>query len=102
LTPEHVYALHAERFEYSQHIIGELGNIKWPSVVRGATDSAIVQENELVRRREPVDKRRIPVCTCRGETIQDHERSTIPNSTISDLGSIDLEFLERLVGHRRR
>ena len=42
--------------DYSQHIVGELGNIKWPSVVRGTTDPAIVDEDQLVRRREPVGK----------------------------------------------
>ena len=66
---EHVCPLDTEHLDYSRGIIGELGNIKWPSVVCGATDSAIVEEDELVGRREPVDKRGIPVCTCRAETI---------------------------------
>jgi hypothetical protein len=66
-----------------------LGNIKWLSVVCGATDSAIVEEDELIGRREPVDKRRIPVRTCRGEAVQDYKRSAISNSTISDFRAID-------------
>jgi hypothetical protein len=94
--------LYAERFHYSRRIIGELGDIKWASVVSGATDAAIVEEDDLVGRRESVEKRRIPIRTCRRESVQDHERSAIPNSMISDLRPIDLEFLERLVGHRRR
>src|SRR5467141_5009606 len=94
---EHVCPLDTEHLDYSRGIIGELGNIKWPSVVCGATDSAIVEEDELIGRREPVDKRRIPVRTCRRETIQDHKRSAVPNSTISDLGPVDLDFLERLM-----
>ena len=99
---EQTCALDTEYLDYSRGIIGELGNIKWLSVVCGATDSAIVEEDELVGRRKPVDKRRIPVLTCRGETIQDHERSAMSNSTISDLCPIDLEFLKRLIWHRRR
>ena len=87
---EQTCALDTEYLDYSRGIIGELGNIKWPSVVCGATDSAIVEEDELIGRREPVDKRRIPVRTCRGETIQGDKRSAVPNSTISDLCPIDL------------
>jgi hypothetical protein len=30
--PEHVYPLDTEHLDYSRRIIGELGNIKWPSV----------------------------------------------------------------------
>ena len=83
-------------------IIGEFSNIKWLPVVGGATDSAIVEEDKLVGRRESVDKRRIPVRACRGETIQHQERSAMSNSTISDLCPIDLEFLKRFIRHGRR
>jgi hypothetical protein len=100
---EQTYPFDAEHLNHSRGIIGELGNIKWLSVVCGVTDSAIVEEDELIGGSEPVDKGRIPVRTCRGETIQDDKRPAVPNSTISDLGPIDLEFLEqRLIGHRRR
>jgi len=37
-----------------------------------------------------------------GETIQDQERSPIPNPAMSDLRPIYLECLHRLIGHRRR
>ena len=82
--PSTLYPLDTEHLNYSRGIIGEFSNIKWLPVVCGATDSAIVEEDELVGRRESVDKRRIPVRACRGETIQDHKRSAISNSTISD------------------
>ena len=88
---EDVHPLDAERFDYSLHVIGELSYVKWPSVVRGVTDSAIVKDDELVERGKSVDKRRIPIRTCRREAVQDHERPAIPNSTISDLCPINLE-----------
>jgi hypothetical protein len=94
-------ALEAEDFDYSRGVLGELGNIKWPPIVRGATDPAVVGKNQLVGRCKPVDKRRIPVRACRGETIQDHERWASSNSTASDLRSIDLDCLEGFSGHRR-
>jgi hypothetical protein len=94
--------LDTEHFNYPRGIIGELGNIKRLSVVCGATDSAIVEEDELVGRHEPVDKRRIPVRTCRAKTIQDDKRLAMPNSTTSDLCPSDFEFLEGLMRHRRR
>jgi len=99
---EQACALDTEHLNYSRGIVRKLGNIKWLSIVCGATDSAIVQENELVGRREPVDKRGIPVRTCRSETIQDHEWPAMTNSAITDLRPSDLEFLERLIGYRRR
>jgi hypothetical protein len=79
-----------------------LGDIKWLSIVRGPADSAIVEEDELIGRCKPVDKQRIPVRTCSGETIQDYQRPAIPNPTTTNLHSIELELFERLIGHRRR
>jgi hypothetical protein len=86
---EQTCALDAEHLDYSRGILGEFSNIKWLPVVYGATDSAIVEKDELIGRSKPVDKGRIPVRTCRGETIQDDKRSAVPNSTISDLGTIN-------------
>jgi hypothetical protein len=100
--PEHVYPLDTEHLNYSRAIIGEFSNIKWLPVVCGATDSAIVEEDKLVGRRESVDKRRIPVRACRGETIQDQERSAPSNSMISDLRSVDLNCANQLTKHRRQ
>jgi hypothetical protein len=87
--PEYAWALHVKHLDYSRGIIGELVDTKWPSVVRGGTDPAIVNEDELVGRREHVNKRRIPVRACRGEAVQDYKRSAISNSTISDFRVID-------------
>jgi len=86
---EQTCALDTEYLDYSRGIIGELGNIKWPSVVCGATHSVIVEEDKLVERRESINERRIPVRARRGETIQDQERSAMSNSTISDSSAIN-------------
>jgi len=47
--PEQVYPLDTEHLDYSRGIIGEFGDIKWLPIVGGATDSAIVQQDDLVR-----------------------------------------------------
>ena len=91
-----------QRLNYSRGITGELGNIKWLSVACGATDSAIVEENEFVRRCESINERRIPVRTCRGETIHEDKRSATSNSMISDLRSVDLNCASQLTKHRRQ
>jgi len=62
---------------------------KWHSVVRGGTDPAIVNEDELVGRRERVNKGMIPVRTRRGEAVQDHEWTAFSNSTIGDFRATD-------------
>jgi hypothetical protein len=87
--PKYACALQVEYFDYSRRIIGEFGDIKGLSAVGGATDSTVVEENELIGNSEPVDKRRIPVCTGRGKTIQNQEWSALPYSTIGDLRPID-------------
>jgi hypothetical protein len=46
--PEYAWALHVEHLDYSRGIIAELVDTEWPSVVRGGTDPAIVNEDELV------------------------------------------------------
>jgi hypothetical protein len=89
---EYAWALHVEHLDYSRGIIGELVDTKSPGVVRGGTDPAIVNENELVGRREHINKRRIPVRTRRGEAVQDYKRSAISNSAISDSSAINLDY----------
>jgi len=48
--------LEPERLDYSRRVIGELGYVKWLSVVGRAADPAVVEEDELVGRRKPIDE----------------------------------------------
>ena len=65
---------------------------------RGATILRLSRRMSSLEEASPSINGRIPVRTCRGETVQDDKRSAVANSTISNLGPIDLEFLERLIG----
>ena len=98
---EYAWSPEDKRLDYSRSIIGELGDIKWPSVIRGAADPTVVEEDELVGRCEAVDERRIPVGARRGEAIQEQERSAIPNSTTNDSRAINLDRGTRFTVHRR-
>ena len=69
---------------------------------RRTADPAVVEKNQLAVRDEPVNEQRIPVGTRRTESVQDQKRVAIADAAISDLCPIDLEFLEGIVGHRRR
>ena len=96
------YALETERLDYVRGIMSEPGDVEWPLVVTRTADPAVVEKNQLAVRGEPVNEQRIPVGTRRTESVQNQKGPTIPKSPISDLCPIDLEFLEGLVGHRRR
>ena len=45
-------ALETERLDYMRGIVSKLRNVEWLSVVRGAADAAVVEQDEFVGRRE--------------------------------------------------
>jgi hypothetical protein len=92
--------LETECLDYVRAIIRELRDIEWISVVGRATDPAVVEEDELVGRREPMDERRIPVGARRSEPVQKQKRAAISNSAINDLRAIDLDRRCRISFHR--
>jgi len=69
-----------------------LCDAEWFSIIGRATDPAVIDEDQLVERRESIDERRIPVGAGRGEAIQHQKRLAIANSTITNLRAIDLNL----------
>ena len=74
---------------YVRGIIGELRYIEWLAVVSRTANAAVVEQDELVRRCESINERRIPVCTRRTETIQDQKRPALPHSAINNSSAIN-------------
>jgi hypothetical protein len=72
-------------------IISELGDVEWLPVISRITHSPVIDQDQLVERREPMDERRIPVGTCRSESVQDQKRPALPNTTVGDLCAIARE-----------
>jgi hypothetical protein len=72
-----------------RRIISELSDIEWPSVIGRSAHPSVIKQDQLVRRREPIDERRIPVSNGRSEPVQDQKRWTTSDTTISDLRAID-------------
>jgi hypothetical protein len=70
-------------------VTGQLGDVEWFSVIGRAADPPVIDEDELVSRRESIDERRIPVGTRCGEAIENQKRSAFPNSTITNLRALD-------------
>src|ERR1700741_5603725 len=80
--------LEAERFDYMRSVISELSDFEWLSVIGRSPATAMIDEDELVRRCEPVDERRVPVGARRSEPIEDQKGRGFPNSTITNLHAI--------------
>ena len=87
----HTRALDAEGLDYMRGISSKLRDVERLSIICRAADAAVVQQDQFVRRRECINKRRIPVCTCRTEAIQDDKRSALPDSAINDSSAIKLD-----------
>ena len=60
----------------------------------------LFEQDEFVRRRESINERRIPVCTCRAEAIQDQKRSALPDSAINDSSAINRDRWQWFSVHR--
>ena len=86
---QYACALETERLDYMRGIVCELGDVEWLSVVARAADPAVIEQDELVGRPEPINERRIPVGARRGEAVQDQKRSAFPNSAITNLRALD-------------
>ena len=89
--PEDAYALETERLDYVRGIMSEPGDVEWPPVVTRTADPAVVEEDQLVGRREAMNERRIPVAARRGESVQDQKRAAIADSPINNFRVIDLD-----------
>ena len=72
-------------------ISSQLRYVEWLSIICRAANTAVVQQDEFVRRRESINERWIPVCTCRAEAIQDNKRLATSDSAISDSSAINLD-----------
>src|SRR2546430_2069308 len=72
---QNAYALELERLDHSPGVVGELGDIEGRSVIRGKPDAAVVEEDDLVDRREPVDEGGVPVSARRGQAVEDQQWS---------------------------
>jgi hypothetical protein len=53
---QYARTLEAERLDYMCGIISELGDVEWFSVISRTADPAVIEEDELVRRRESIDE----------------------------------------------
>ena len=53
--------METERLHCVRRIISELSDIEWPSVIGRSAHPSVIKQDQLVRRREPIDERRIPV-----------------------------------------
>ena len=81
--------METEHLHCMRRIISELSDIEWPSVVGRSAHPSVIKQDQLVRRREPVDERRIPVSNGGSEPVQDQKPWTTSDTTISDLRAID-------------
>ena len=94
--------LETECIDHAGCIIGEPCDVERFPIVSRATDPAVVDEDQLVRRRETIDERRIPIGVRRGKSVQNKQPQAIPNATIGNLCTIDLDCSRWLTGHGRR
>ena len=67
---EHAYSLELERLDHPRRVAGEFGDVEWRSIVVGAADAAVVEEDNLVAGREPINERWVPVGARRGEPVE--------------------------------
>ncbi len=74
--------LETELVDHASCIIGEPRDVERFPIVSRATDPAVVDEDQLVRRRETIDERRIPIGVRRGKSVQNKQPQAIPNATI--------------------
>jgi hypothetical protein len=81
--------METERLHCMRRIISELTDVEWPSVIGRSAHPSVIKQDQLIRRREPIDQRKIPVSNGRSEPVQHEKWWAIPNTTISDLRAID-------------
>src|SRR5205807_4688618 len=100
--PKYARMLEIECIDHAGCIIGEPCDVERFPIVSRATDPAVVDEDQLVRRRETINERRLPIGGGRGKAVQNEQRQAIPNTTIGNLCTIDLDCSRWLTGHGRR
>jgi hypothetical protein len=98
---EHAHTFELERLDYVRGVVRELVDIEWRAIISGSADAAVVEEDELVGRRQAFDERRIPIGAGRGQPIENQQRSPAPKPMISDSSAIDRDCPYRIVGHQR-
>ena len=98
---QHAHTLEPERLDHARGVVGELVDIEWRAVIRGSANAAVVEEDELVGRRQPFDERGIPIGTGRGQAIENQQRSPAPKPMERDSPAIDQDCPYRITGHQR-
>src|SRR6266513_4868975 len=59
-----------ERVDHPRRVAGEFGDVEWRSIVGGGADAAVVEQDDLVAGREPINERWVPVGARRGEPVE--------------------------------
>ena len=104
------YALELERLNHSPSVVGELGDIEGRFAIRGKPDAAVVEEDDLVGRRELVDEGGVPVGARRGQAVEDQQWSPLPrrrqairppSTGIVAIGSLAISDHRKPLGERQ-
>src|SRR6266496_1285657 len=99
--PQHTHTLELKRLDHSRGVVRELADIEWNSIICGSANAAIIEEDQLVGRRQPFDERGIPVGTGCGQPIEDQQRSPAPAPTVSEPPPTDRDRPYWVTGHLR-
>jgi len=68
---EHARSLEVERLDHTRHVVGEFGYIKWRSIVVRGANASVVEEDEVVGGREPINERWVPVGARSREPVEE-------------------------------
>src|SRR5437773_5500026 len=77
--------LETECIDHAGCIIGEPCDVERFPILSRATDPAVVDEDQLVRRRETINERRLPIGGGRGKAVKIEQREDIPIGTVCTL-----------------